>query len=285
MKPSQALPLTSGDSLATCLARQGTGRREPANSVLFRRGEPARGVYLVQSGVVELSLEAERTRKLINRTAGPGSIVGLPAAVSGEPYSLTATTLSTCDFLFVEPDRVVQLLRSDPGLALPLLETLAHEATSFVISGPKTKPAAFRAVHHESVYARGRAFRFAPKRFSPGGLARQPKRFRCATLYERGDWPVKLLIALFAVSILTTFSPVAKAQGGADVYKTKCSMCHGTEGQGKVGPALKGTKLGEDDIVLLLSKGKEGKKAPHNKSKGLSDDDTKAVAHYVKSLK
>jgi len=96
---------------------------------------------------------------------------------------------------------------------------------------------------------------------------------------------MKLFFALFAVTILITFSPVAKTQDGADVYKAKCAVCHGTEGQGKVVPALKGTKLGEDDIVLLLSKGKEGKKAPHNKSKGLSDDDTKVVAHYVKSLK
>ena len=96
---------------------------------------------------------------------------------------------------------------------------------------------------------------------------------------------MKVLITLFAATVLIMSSPVAKAQDGADVYKAKCAVCHGTEGQGKVGPALKGTKLGEDDIVLLLSKGKEGKKAPHNKAKGLSDDDTKAVAHYGKSLK
>jgi mono/diheme cytochrome c family protein len=96
---------------------------------------------------------------------------------------------------------------------------------------------------------------------------------------------MKLLIALFVLATLITCAPDAIAQEGADVYKTKCAACHGNEGQGKVGPALKGTKLGDDDIVLLLSKGKEGKKAPHNKPKGLSDDDTKAVAHYVKSLK
>jgi len=139
MKPNQVLPLASGDLLATCLERRGTGRRELANSVLFRCGDPARGAYLVRSGTVELSLGAERTRRLINRTAGPGSIVGLPSAVSGDPYSLTATTLSTCDLLFVERDRVVQLLRSDPGMALPLLETLAHEVYQLRDLWPKSK--------------------------------------------------------------------------------------------------------------------------------------------------
>ena len=73
---------------------------------------------------------------------------------------------------------------------------------------------------------------------------------------------------------------------GAQIYKAKCAGCHGPNGEGKVGPNLKTTKLGEDDIVILLSKGEESKKAPHKKAmSGLSDEDIKAVAHYVKSLK
>src|SRR5947209_5094654 len=72
MKSNQVLRLTSGDLLAGCLERHGTGTREAANSVLFNRGEPARGAYLVLSGAVELSLGAERAgRLLINRTVGP----------------------------------------------------------------------------------------------------------------------------------------------------------------------------------------------------------------------
>ena len=43
------------------------------------------------------------------------------------------------------------------------------------------------------------------------------------------------------------------------------AACHGATGEGKVGPALKGTKLSEDELVAVLSKGKEGKKAPHAK--------------------
>ena len=76
------------------------------------------------------------------------------------------------------------------------------------------------------------------------------------------------------------------AADGAQIYKAKCAGCHGPNGEGKVGSNLKATKLGEDDIVMLLSKGEESKKAPHKKAmSGLSDEDIKAVAHYVKSLK
>jgi mono/diheme cytochrome c family protein len=77
-----------------------------------------------------------------------------------------------------------------------------------------------------------------------------------------------------------------EAGQGETVYKQKCAMCHGAAGEGKVGPKLQATRVAEDDIVLMLSKGKEGKKAPHSKTiTGLNDEQIKAVAHYVKSLK
>jgi mono/diheme cytochrome c family protein len=77
------------------------------------------------------------------------------------------------------------------------------------------------------------------------------------------------------------------AQGGGDAtYKSKCAACHGAAGEGKVGPALKGTKLSEDEMVAVVTKGKEGKKAPHSKAmSGLTEEQAKAVAQYVKSLK
>jgi mono/diheme cytochrome c family protein len=63
-------------------------------------------------------------------------------------------------------------------------------------------------------------------------------------------------------------------------------MCHGPEGQGKTGPALKGTSLTSDQIVDVLTKGADAKKAPHKKPlASVTADDAKAVADYVKTLK
>jgi mono/diheme cytochrome c family protein len=74
--------------------------------------------------------------------------------------------------------------------------------------------------------------------------------------------------------------------GAATTYKSKCAGCHGQSGEGKMGPKLQGTSLSEADIVTVLTKGKEGKKAPHGKAvSGLSEEQAKAVASYVKSLK
>ena len=90
---------------------------------------------------------------------------------------------------------------------------------------------------------------------------------------------------LIGVAVL----PLA-AQGanldGKQLFHQKCAMCHGPEGQGKVGPALKGISLSADQITDLLTKGDDAKKAPHKKAvSGVAADDAKAVAEYVKSLK
>jgi cytochrome c len=96
-----------------------------------------------------------------------------------------------------------------------------------------------------------------------------------------------LLVLLAGVALLATVSPPPVfAQDGAAIYKTKCSACHGAEGQGKIGPALKGTSLSADDISNLLTKGDDAKKPPHKKAmNGVSDADAKAVAEFVKTLK
>jgi len=74
--------------------------------------------------------------------------------------------------------------------------------------------------------------------------------------------------------------------GGAATYKAKCAMCHGADGQGKVGPALRGTSLSGDQIMALITTGDNSKKPPYKKPvNGLSPDDAKAVADYIKSLK
>ena len=48
---------------------------------------------------------------------------------------------------------------------------------------------------------------------------------------------VVTLTAALALSLTST----AFAADGAALFKAKCGICHGADGQGKIGPALKGT--------------------------------------------
>ena len=78
----------------------------------------------------------------------------------------------------------------------------------------------------------------------------------------------------------------AFAADGASIFKAKCAMCHGATGEGKSGPALKGTALTPAQIADVLTNGAPGKKAPHGKAlAGMTADQAAAVAAFVKTLK
>jgi mono/diheme cytochrome c family protein len=96
----------------------------------------------------------------------------------------------------------------------------------------------------------------------------------------------RMPVVLFVVALAASTVLPAFAQDGAATFKTKCAGCHGAEGQGKVGPALKGTSLTDAQITDVLTTGDDTKKTPNKKAVyGLSADDAKAVAMFVKSLK
>jgi len=92
------------------------------------------------------------------------------------------------------------------------------------------------------------------------------------------------------VAALLLFAPIASwsADDGAALYKKRCAGCHGANGEGKPGmkaPALKGTSMDADQLVQHVTKGEPTGRAPHNKGmSGLSEDQAKAIAAYVKSL-
>ena len=121
---TETLPV---DASVLCeLLRLGRFQSEPAHKVLFQRGEAAQGVYVIVSGKIELSLDGNLQHPL-TQTAGLGDIAGLPAAITGKPYSLTATTAVPCELWYVARGAIVGALRNNPHLGRALLEILAHE--------------------------------------------------------------------------------------------------------------------------------------------------------------
>jgi len=96
----------------------------------------------------------------------------------------------------------------------------------------------------------------------------------------------ELTVALL-VGVLTCVSAPVFGQDAAALYKTKCSVCHGDLGQGKphLGAKLAGTTKSEAEITTLLTDG-GGTKAPHVKPiAGLTSEQAKGLAVFVKSLK
>ena len=110
-----------------------------ATPVIFHQGDPAKGVYLVESGSVKLSLESERHKTVYERTMLPGALLGLPATINDAPYSATATAAEDTLLAFVSREELLDLMRRDSVVAMTVLKMLSQEIHEMrgVIAGKK----------------------------------------------------------------------------------------------------------------------------------------------------
>lgn len=104
---------------------------------------------------------------------------------------------------------------------------------------------------------------------------------------------VALAIFLVALALFLILPNLSWAQ--ADVYKAKCAGCHGADGKGtaagqKMGaPAFSSDKVQkatDAELADFIENGGPQKKASHAfASKGVSPEEAKKLAAYVKTLK
>ncbi|MGH9644706.1 MAG: Crp/Fnr family transcriptional regulator [Terriglobales bacterium] len=109
--------------LATCVSVESKG------AVLFRRGDAARGLYLICSGRVGVSLEPE-SLLYPPKIIGPGSVLGLPATVAGSPYSLTAEVMDKAEVAFIPRAAMLNCLATNQPLCFEVMELLSGEISS-----------------------------------------------------------------------------------------------------------------------------------------------------------
>jgi len=99
-----------------------------------------------------------------------------------------------------------------------------------------------------------------------------------------------ICIVLAFVMLVAAPLSLWSAEDGAAVFKSSCSRCHGENGEGKTMgtmkmPAVKGTNMSADKLVEYLTKGEADKKIHGKPVSGLSEEQAKAVADYVKDMK
>jgi cytochrome c6 len=99
-------------------------------------------------------------------------------------------------------------------------------------------------------------------------------------------------ITLVVLAFTLVFSTVSLAQGGADLYKAKCAMCHGPDGKGDT---AMGKKFGlkdfgsaevqaksDADLTTTITKGKD--KMPEYGSK-LSKEQIDGLVKFIRTMK
>ena len=80
---------------------------------------------MVKSGVVKVSIRSHDAG--FDRIARAGSVLGLPATMSGKPYSLDAEVLEESRIVQVTRQMVLKGLGDNPELCLEVLGLLGRE--------------------------------------------------------------------------------------------------------------------------------------------------------------
>ena len=98
----------------------------------------------------------------------------------------------------------------------------------------------------------------------------------------------KLAGVLVLLSMLALPLASFAADQAADLFKSKCAMCHGPDGKGKMAGtkdlgSAEVQKMSDADLTATLSNGKPPK-MPAYKGK-LTDDQIKSLVAYVRTLK
>ena len=114
----RTVPLFDGldeGSLAT-IANLFVTRREPADRVLVRQGEPGDRFYVVVSGTVEVTrVEPDEPERRL-AVLGLGDVFGEIALIRDRPRNASVRTLTPCLLLTLDRQPFLDLLATRPGL-------------------------------------------------------------------------------------------------------------------------------------------------------------------------
>lgn len=97
----------------------------PEDGILFHQGGPADSLYFVRSGEAMLTMQAGEREFLIR--AGHGSLLGIPAIVANQPYSMTAKVRSDAEVFRLSSVTFNELIKTEPKMQQAVLQILAGE--------------------------------------------------------------------------------------------------------------------------------------------------------------
>ena len=112
------------------LEKQSTPVACSEDRVLFRQGDLPPGLYILKAGEVTLTLNSSGGKEITSTKATSGSLLGLPGLIGNQPYTLSAIAHAGAQIMFLTRDNFDGPMRSDPLLALKILQVLAAEVRS-----------------------------------------------------------------------------------------------------------------------------------------------------------
>jgi CRP/FNR family transcriptional regulator, cyclic AMP receptor protein len=100
--------------------------RQPARSVLFRKGDPGTHMVVVVRGRVKVCTHSEDGKELVLNLINPGEVVGEIALLDGSDRTADAVTLTDSDLLILERRDFIPFLQRHPDACMRLFTVLCE---------------------------------------------------------------------------------------------------------------------------------------------------------------
>lgn len=107
--------------------RMGVASTYRPRQVVFSEGNPSDALYLVCHGAVKLFHSDRFGRDHILEVATSGALLGELGSEPEAPLSSSAEAITDAQICRLQRDRLLRYLRTDPFLAVRLVEALSHE--------------------------------------------------------------------------------------------------------------------------------------------------------------
>ena len=114
------------------LAARSVLLRKAQGEVLWRVGEPARGLVILLTGSVRLVRAGKGGRRHVIHREGPGVALGEIPLLDGDGYPATAEVETAVTAILVTPAALEAAMAADPTLARTLLRGLAHRVRNLI---------------------------------------------------------------------------------------------------------------------------------------------------------
>jgi CRP-like cAMP-binding protein len=98
--------------------------------ILFHQGDPPVGLYILSQGEATVSMDTGNDAIKFSCQASAGSLLGLPALIANQPYSLTAVAQKGAKIGFIDQNQFNSLMQSELALMVKILQVLAAEVRS-----------------------------------------------------------------------------------------------------------------------------------------------------------
>jgi signal transduction histidine kinase len=102
-----------------------------AGQEIFREGDPGDGLYVVNSGRVEISGRLTSDQRQVFSQIGPGEIFGEMAIIEHLPRSASATAVAPTTVTFLDRTNMQALIERSPALSAALLQLVSHRLREF----------------------------------------------------------------------------------------------------------------------------------------------------------